>query len=106
APPPARIAPRTLVAAAPLPFQHHVQAHREDEVMVGSRAGDGDAEVASRTHDALQRDDGVTELEAELIARAEPGGEAGGGLDTEGRRLGMVVHVHGARLQDAAPVVE
>src|SRR5690349_13934109 len=100
--PPARTAPRTLVAPPPLPLEHHVEADGEHQMMavaggVGwmqrhfGRIGEARDVVEARVH--------VAAFEADLIARAERHHDARGELRAQVAARSLVVGDHRERVE-------
>src|SRR5207245_1203375 len=83
-------AARTLVAAAPLPFEDHVQAHRQYEAVVGAQRGRRLTEPIRRADGAPQGDNRVVRFEPELVAGADARREPDRHRETERGGLGMV----------------
>src|SRR6266576_7132539 len=107
--PPARTAPRTLVAPPALPLEHDVEADREHQVMTVARGVRWVQRYLGRigeSRDVIEPGVDVAALEANLIARPQRHHDARGELGAQIAARGFVVGDDGEGIESAAVVDE
>src|SRR5690349_12921605 len=107
--PPARTAPRTLVAPPPLPLEHDVEAHHKCEVMaVASAVGrvQRDRARIGKARWVVEAGVDIAALESNLVPGAHRHHHARSQQRAEIRTRGLVVGDHRDGIEDATVVHE